>query len=167
LFCWQHECYKGAKADQLCSKFYIGTVILAPLNVNDNHWVLLVADIGGGGIQVYDSTAKVVLQLVDRMLVPLPAHLYLINCLIILSFQAMTSGPSSNDTRIMSRHYKELLATPMNRLGDWLVQHLPSDVKLKKFSYIYQMPEGLPQQENCNDCGAFVVKFMERLSAGK
>jgi len=40
-------------------------------------------------------------------------------------------------------------------------------VKLKKFSYIYQMPEGLPQQENCNDCGAFVVKFMERLSAGK
>jgi Ulp1 family protease len=59
FFLLQHDRYKGAKADELCSVIKHNTTVLVPANVRSNHWVVFAADVAMGTIQVYDSLAQV------------------------------------------------------------------------------------------------------------
>ena len=55
----QHACFKGARADELCSGMKFDTTILVPANVQANHWVLFVVELALGKIQLYDPKAQV------------------------------------------------------------------------------------------------------------
>jgi hypothetical protein len=63
--------------------------------------------------------------------------------------------------------YKLTVTQQMETLAAWMNKFMPKATKPKSWKHNLTPPTGLPQQINRVDCGVFVYKYMERISAGR
>ena len=146
---------------------------MIPINLNDNHWVLIVIDLKNKSISYIDSlnccekTATRIMSNVTKFfedfLSTKPNHNNNLNLMADITIDKIDED-TTNTNKVTLRLIKEKsFCSTSSILND---DNLSENTE-KHFTQWKQFFPDCPKQNNLSDCGVFVCKFMDNITREK